>query len=502
MAEQKTQSHMIPRPPIVVVMGHIDHGKSTLLDYIRKTNVVAGESGGITQHMSAYEVVHKTKDGKEMGITFLDTPGHAAFSKMRAHGATVADVAILVVSAEDGVKAQTIEAARAIKSANIPYLVAINKIDKPNVDQEKIKRELSEHEIYLEGYGGDIPSTAISAKTGEGIPDLLDLIVLLSELATLTGDFSAPAEGFVIESHRDPKRGISASLVITNGTLRKGMFICAGSAITPVRAIQNALGNITDTATFSSPVLITGFDSLPKSGSLFRSYEEKPDAEDAAKQAKEHAEKERESIIGNPHAEVSLPLVLKTDVVGTRDAVIHELSKTEHPKVNIRIVHVGVGDISENDVKIAAGSEHARIVGFRVGVDKKARETAERTGVSLETFSIIYNITDYMEAEVSKRAPKEEVEETRGEARVLKIFSVAREKQVIGGTVLSGALSVKNKILILRRGVEIGRGEALELQQKKIKTGEVTEGEFGMMVESRTEIAPGDVIVSFVVVTK
>ncbi len=501
MIDKKIQS-AAPRPPIVVVMGHIDHGKSTLLDYIRKTNVVSGESGGITQHISAYEAAHKTKDGKETRITFLDTPGHAAFSKMRAHGATVADVAILVVSAEDGVKAQTIEAAKAIKSAGIPYVVAINKIDKPNADQEKIKRELSENEIYLEGYGGDIPCAAISAKTGVGVSDLLDLIVLVSEMANLTGNPELPAEGFVIESHRDPKRGIGASLVITNGTLKKGMFICAGSAVTPVRGIQNALGETTDSATFSSPVLIIGFDSLPKSGSLFQSYNEKNDAEHAGEQEKDRSQKDRENIIGNPEAEVSLPIVLKTDVVGTRDAVIQELAKIEHPKVNIRIVHAGVGDVSENDVKIAAGSEHARIVGFRVGVDKKARETAERSGVHIETFAIIYNITDYVEKEVIHRAPKEEVEETRGEARILKIFSVNREKQVIGGTVLSGSLLAKSNIKILRRDVEIGRGTVLELQQKKVKTGEVTEGEFGMMVESRTEIAPGDVIVSFVVVTK
>ncbi|MEK7134750.1 MAG: translation initiation factor IF-2 [Patescibacteria group bacterium] len=495
------QSH-IPRPPIVVVMGHIDHGKSTLLDYIRKTNVVAGESGGITQHISAYEASHKTKEGKEMRITFLDTPGHAAFSAMRAHGATAADVAVLVVSAEDGVKAQTIEAVKAITSAQIPYVVAINKIDKPNADSEKIKRELSEHEIYLEGYGGDVPVTAISAKTGEGIPDLLDLIVLISELANLTGNLSLPAEGFVIESHRDPKRGVSASIVITNGTLTKGSFVCAGDAIAPVRAIQDSLGKIVASATFSSPVLIAGFDAIPPSGALFKSFKEKCGAEDAAAREKERAQKERARIIGNPNAKVSLPLVLKTDAQGTREAVIQELSKIEHPKVNIRIVHSGVGDISENDVKIAAGSEHARIVGFRVSVDKRARETAERSGVSLETFAIIYNITDYIESEVAKRAPKEEMEETRGEARILRTFSASRDKQVVGGTMLSGALAVRNKIKILRRGVEIGQGEILELQQQKVKTSEVRDGEFGIMIESRMEIASGDTIAAFMIVTK
>jgi len=497
-----TTQKILPRPPVVVVMGHIDHGKSTLLDYIRKTNVVEGESGGITQHISAYEVLHKTKEGKEMKITFLDTPGHAAFSAMRAHGATAADIAILVVSAEDGVKAQTLEAAKAIKEASIPFVVAINKIDKPNADSEKVKRELSEKEVYLEGYGGDVPYAEISAKTGAGIPDLLDLILLVSELANLTGDSSLPAEGFVIESHRDPKRGVSATLVITNGTLTKGSFICAGDAITPVRAIEDSFGKSVDEATFSAPVLVAGFDTLPASGSLFQSFTGKRDAEGAALEEKNRTQKEQENIIGNPEAEVSLPLILKTDVLGSQDAVRQELSKIESPKVNIRIIHAGVGDISENDVKAAAGSEHARIVGFRVGVDKKAHEGAERSGISIETFTIIYNITDYVQAEILKRVPKEEVEETRGEARILRVFSAAREKQVVGGSMISGSLGTGNHIKILRRSVEVGRGKILELQQQKIKTSEIKDGEFGMMAESRMEIAPGDVVAGFVIVTK
>lgn len=501
MAEQKAQSH-IHRPPIVVVMGHIDHGKSTLLDYVRKTNVVATESGGITQHISAYEATHKTKDGREARITFLDTPGHAAFSAMRAHGATAADVAILVVSAEDGVKEQTLEAARAIKMAGIPYVVAINKIDKPNANPEKIKRDLTENEIYVEGYGGDVPCVEISAKTGQGVSDLLDLILLVSELGNLHGDPTMPAEGFVIESHRDPKRGVSASLVITNGTLRKGDCVNAGGTIAPIRAIETSAGTIVESATFSSPVLIAGFDAPPPSGSLFTAYEKKRDAEDAATAEKARADRVKEGVIGNPAAEVSLPIILKTDVQGTRDAVIHELQKIEHPKVNIRIVHSGVGDISENDVKMAAGSEHARIVGFRVGIDKKAREAAERAAVDVETFSIIYNITDSLGKAVAARAPKEEVEEMRGEVRILRIFSATREKQVVGGTMVSGVLGVGNAVKIVRRGVEIGRGEILELQQQKMKTSEVKEGECGILAESPTEIATGDVLAACVIVTK
>ena len=275
---------IIPRPPIVVIMGHIDHGKSSLLDYIRKTNIVEGEAGGITQHLSAYEVTHHLDQTRKDAlasnrITFLDTPGHEAFSKMRARGAGVADIAILVVSAEDGVKEQTKEALRSIKEAGIPYIIAINKIDKPNANIERTKQNLAENEIYLEGFGGDVPFVPISAKLGTGIPDLLDMMLLVAEMENLTGDTFLPAEGIVVESNIDTKRGTSATLIITNGTLKKGMFILAEESMSPVRAIENFLGKQVSEATFSSPVQITGFDALPSVGSTFRAYANKKDAE-------------------------------------------------------------------------------------------------------------------------------------------------------------------------------------------------------------------------------
>jgi len=490
------------RPPIVVVMGHIDHGKSTLLDYIRKTNVVAGESGGITQHISAYEAVHKSSDGKSHRITFLDTPGHEAFSAMRARGATAADVAVLVVSAEDGVKAQTKEAFLAIKNSGTPYVVAINKIDKPNANPEKVKSELTENEIYLEGYGGDVPFAQISAKTGQGIPELLDLIILLAEMKELKGDTSLPAEGFVIESHRDPKRGVSATLVITNGTLHKGDFIVAGTALSPVRAITDSTSRTVEEAQFSSPILIAGFDELPEAGAMFSAYTDRKEAEAAVFAEREKKTKAEESIIGTKDAQVSIPIILKTDVAGTLDAVVHELSKIQSEKVNMRVVSSGVGDISENDVKCASGSERAIIIGFRVGIDSRAQAAAERSNIPTETFSIIYNITDYMEKEVINRTPKEEVEETLGEARILKTFSRTRDSQVIGGEMLSGSLRLRAHVKIVRRGTEIGRGTIEELQQQKVKTSEVKDGQFGTMIEAKMEIATGDVVVAYHIVTK
>jgi translation initiation factor IF-2 len=266
---QKDTTTKIERPPVVAVMGHIDHGKSTLLDYIRKTNIVETEAGGITQRISAYEVVHKTKEGQEKKITFLDTPGHEAFGAMRARGAKVADIAILVVAADDGVKPQTVDALKTILKAEIPYIVAINKIDKEGANVDRTKVSLAENEIYVEGYGGTISSVPISAKTGEGVSDLLDTVVLAAELEELTGDPSVNAEGVIIEANLDKKKGISATLVVKNGTLKSGQFVVAGSALSPVRLLENYAGKSIPEATFSSPVRIIGWNELPDVGSIF-----------------------------------------------------------------------------------------------------------------------------------------------------------------------------------------------------------------------------------------
>ena len=277
--EENKNKKIIERPPIVVVMGHIDHGKSTLLDYIRKTNVVEHEAGSITQHISAYEVIHPSTDsGQEKKITFLDTPGHEAFSKMRERGAKVADIAILVVSAEDGVKPQTIEAWKTIVESQIPCLVAINKIDKPNANIEKTKIELAENEIYLENYGGKIPFAEISAKAGTGVDNLLSLILILAEMENFQANQSENASGYVVEVNLDPKRGIEATLIIKNGTLKKGMCVLVEEAFCAVRIMENFLGKPVDTATFSSPIRLIGFNKMPSIGAEFKSFQKKCDA--------------------------------------------------------------------------------------------------------------------------------------------------------------------------------------------------------------------------------
>lgn len=506
---------IMERSPIITIMGHIDHGKSTLLDYIRKSNIVAGESGGITQHLSAYEVTHPAKEGGIKTITFLDTPGHQAFSNMRSRGANIADIAVLVVSAEDGVKQQTTEALNCIKDAGIPYIVAINKIDKPNANVERVKQDLVEHEIYIEGYGGDIPCVPISAKSGAGVPELLDMMLLLAELAELKGDETKPAEGIVIESSLNPKRGISATLIVEDGTLKKGSFIVAEDSIAPVRMMENFLGKNIDEASFSSPIRITGWQKIPTIGAPFKMYSSKKEAEAAIEsyltgarakipETKTSPTQTLEGVEGGEEVQiVTIPLIIKTDVVGTLEAIEKEIGNLDTENVKIKLVQKGVGTISENDVKTVAGSQEPIIIGFHVSVDGSVPQQALRYGVIVKTFDIIYNITEWLQEEIARRTPKIEIEEMTGQAEILKVFSKEKNKQVLGGRVTKGVLKAKSIVKIIRREHEIGRGKILGLERQKLPADEVIEGnEFGAMIDSKIEIARGDVVESFILVQK
>jgi len=505
---KSTSSQIVPRPPIVVIMGHIDHGKSSLLDYIRKSNIVSGEAGGITQHLSAYEVSHKTADAFAANrITFLDTPGHEAFSKMRSRGAGVADIAILVVSAEDGVREQTKEALRAIKDAGIPYIVAINKIDKANANIERTKQNLVENEVYLEGLGGDVPFVPVSAKTGEGIPELLDMMILVAEMANFTGDSALPAEGIVVESRVDTKRGNTATLIITNGTLTKGSFIVAEESIAPVRAIENYIGEVVSDATFSSPVQITGFDTLPAVGSTFHTYETKKGAEEAQERLREerakNAPKTKTRTIPLSEDALIVPIILKSDVAGTLEAVEKELDKIERERIALKIVAKGVGAIGENDVKLASGSTGAIILGFHTKVERGSQDIADRFNVTLKTFDIIYELSEWINAELDRRTPKFMSEKVEGLAKVLKTFNTTKHKQVIGCKVTSGLIEVGAQVKIMRRETAIGKGKIIELQQQKLPAKKVDEGnECGMMVEVDIEIVPGDVLEAYIMSEK
>lgn len=499
---QKNPEKIIERAPVIAIMGHVDHGKSTLLDYIRKTNIVDTETGGITQKISAYEVTHTTKEGKVQKITFLDTPGHEAFQSIRARGAGVADIAILVVSAEDGARPQTLEALKVIQEAGIPFIVAINKIDREGADVDRTKTNLAENGIYVEGYGGDVPFVPISAKTGQGIPDLLDMMSLVVELEELSGSPDKPATGVVIEANLDRKKGISASLVIKDGTLKCGTYIVAGSSISPVRIMENFLGKPIKEATFSSPVRIIGWSALPEVGSTFVTFQTK-------KEAEAHIEKIKTAPIQKSASDAAedltpvLPIVIKASEVGSLEAIQHEINKIKNEKIKLRIISSGVGDISENDIKTASALAGTILIGFNVKMDSSAKSVAEKLGTEVQIFDIIYKLSEWLTTTVLERAPRVKVEEMTGVAKIVRLFSKVKDRQVIGGRVEKGDLLMGSEVKILRREFEVGRGRIRELQRQKNRVSDVPEGqEFGAMVESKMEIAPGDRLESFRTVEK
>ncbi len=504
MEEKNKKSNITSRPPVVAVMGHIDHGKSTLLDYIRKTNITECEIGGITQCISAYEVVHKDEEGNDKKITFLDTPGHEAFSKMRERGAEIADIAILVVSAEDGVKPQTIEAWKTIVEAQIPCIVAINKVDKAGANVEKTKTELAENEIYLENYGGKIPFAEISAKVGTGIDNLLSLILILSEMENFTGDNSLDASGFVIEVNMDPKRGILATLIIKNGSIKKGMTVVVEESICSTRIIENFKGEMIDSATFSSPIRIVGFDKMPRVGAQFKSFDKKSEALDYIEKWKE------ENKLGKHTKEESrdsnkkiIPIILKADVSGSLEAIEKEINKIKSDSASFKIVARGIGPISESDIKGVTSGEEVLVIGFNVKTDKSALEIAETRNITISHFDIIYKMTEWLEIQMEEKRPKIETVETTGRAKIIRAFSRTKERQIVGGKVVSGQINLNSIVKIMRREFEIGRGKIVNLEKSKTKTSTVEEGtEFGMMIESKIEIVSGDILESFTMIQK
>lgn len=503
MNQNSEKQNSLARPPVVVVMGHIDHGKSTLLDYIRKTNIVAGETGGITQNISAYEVLHNDEERRERKITFLDTPGHEAFSKMRERGATIADIAILVVAADDGVKPQTKEAWKTITSLQLPSIVAINKIDKQNANIEKTKTELAENEIYLENYGGKIPCVEISAKAGTGIDNLLSLILILAEMENFSGNKDENASGFVIEANLDSKRGIEASLIIKNGHLNNEMTVVVEDAICSTRIVENFLGKITKEASFSSPVRIFGFDKMPKVGAEFKSFKNKKDAEKYAKEWENKEIKSANIADLNDTNKKIIPIVLKADVSGSLEAIEKEITKIKNEGAEFKIIGKGTGPISERDIKNIASGENVLVLGFNVKADKSALEMAQKRGIAISFFDIIYKMTEWLATEIENRRPRIETVETMGRAKIIRAFSRTKERQIVGGKVIEGRLALNAIIKIIRREFEIGRGKIVNLEKSKVKTNEVEENaEFGMMVESKIEIVAGDVIESFNVVHK
>ncbi len=488
-----SNQNIITRSPVVVVMGHVDHGKTTLLDYIKKTNIADSEIGGITQKVSAYEFEHSTPDGKKSKITFIDTPGHEAFTKLRSRGAKVADVAVLVVSAEDGVKPQTLDALQAIKKSEIPFVVAINKIDKPNADINRTKQSLAENEIFVEGWGGDIPALPISAKTGQGVNELLDIVLLTAEVADLTGDTSLPATGVVLEAHHNKNTGISATLIIKNGTIKTGDFVIAENAYSTIRAIGDWQNKKIISASFSSPVKITGWNEQPPVGAEFHLVADKREAE---KSVKDFSLLQRELKFSNTNKVeeniVYIPLIVKTNAVGTIDAVLHEIKKIETDKVKAVIVNSGVGNITENDTKMAQSKVDTIILGFDTQTDQQAQAMIDRDSLIVKNFSIIYELADYLKDVFENARPREKVEIIKAKIKILKNFS-NQKYQVLGARVVDGEIHIKDEVRIIRGENNLGNGKIVELQHNKQKTGIVEAGkEFGMSFESQIEVAPGD----------
>lgn len=472
ITQEKTteQTTAIPRPPVVVVLGHVDHGKTTLLDYIRKTNVVGREAGGITQSIGAYEIEHNNKE-----ITFIDTPGHEAFAKIRSRGTDVADIAILVVAADDGVKPQTAESIKILQESGTPFVVAISKTDTPGANIEKVKADLLEHNVLLEGFGGNISWQAVSAKTGDGINDLLDLILLTAEVE---GIASAPSEtegrGIIIESRMDPRRGIEAMVVLKEGVLRNGFEIKAGSARGKIKILENFLGERTDELHPSSPALIIGFVNSPMVGEEFVVAQEIPEQDTA----KEEAQTSTELVAEGDEREV-LSIILKSDTAGCLEAAVGMIGAlaTEHARVQIR--ESSIGDIGDNDVRTAVDTG-ALIIGFRVKANKSANTLAHAQGADIITSNIIYELAQ----EVEKRLESYTPGAVAGELEILAVFSESGNKQVVGGKVTEGALTKNTVVEIVRDGESIGKGRITGLQTGKQETERVESGkECGILLK-------------------
>ena len=478
-----TENEKPTRSPIVVVMGHVDHGKTSLLDYIKKTNVTAKEAGGITQSIGAYEVVHPPVGGRR--LTFIDTPGHEAFSKMRSRGAKVADLAVLVVAADDGVKPQTKEAIRALKEAETTFVVAINKIDKNNADIERAKNELLQNEVLLEGYGGDVSFGLISAKTGEGVNELLDLLLLAADFEDLSYSPAAPARGIVIESKLDRRRGNEVMIVLKEGTLRSGEEIATETASGKVKILETFLGERVSELKPSSPAVIIGFESLPSVGEEFIAGAEAIKKDIHKAEAKPTSSAKR----GDANKdELALRLIIKADVQGSLEVITDIVSALPQPEVKIRIMESRVGDITDGDVKQAIANS-ASIFGFRVGPTKAAEYLATANGVKIHSAEIIYDLVRIIEEEVNNlKSPK-----PLGVLEVLALFNQKSEKQLIGGKVVEGMIKIKAVMEVQRGETVMGRGRVLSLRQAKKEVTIVEAGkECGFIFDSPVKIEVGD----------
>jgi translation initiation factor IF-2 len=503
--EEDSDEQLVERPPVVTVMGHVDHGKTSLLDAIRQTQVAAGEAGGITQHIGAYQVQH---DGRT--LTFLDTPGHEAFTAMRARGAKVTDVAVIVVAADDGVMPQTREAIDHARAAGVPILVAVNKIDKEGADPNRVRGELAEQGLNPEDWGGDTVYADVSAKTKEGLDNLLEMILLVTELEELGANPDAPASGTVVESRLDPGRGPVTGVLVERGTLRVGDAVVAGPIWGKVRAMLDDKGERVEEATPGMPVEVLGFDGVTDAGEHVQVVENERKARALAQEretrlkteqlARRQARKVTLEEVFQRASEGQLKelnIVLKADVSGSLEALEDEIAKLPQEQVPVNVIHAQTGGINESDVMLAAASD-AVIIGFNVRPLAEARRAAENEGVDIRTYTVIYKVTEDLRAAMEGLLEPEEVEETLGQAEVKQTFKASRVGTIAGCLVTDGKVTRSAGVRLVRDGTIIWSGKVGSLRRFKDDVTEVDEGqECGIVLDGYADIKEGDVLEFF-----
>jgi translation initiation factor IF-2 len=503
LADEKLTGDEVPRAPVVTIMGHVDHGKTSLLDYIRRTKVVDGEAGGITQHIGAYAV--ETEKGR---ITFLDTPGHAAFTQMRARGAQATDIVILVVAGDDGVKPQTVEAIKHSRAAGVPIVIAVNKMDKENADMERVKNELSQHEIIPEDWGGEHLFASVSALTGDGIDALLDTILLQAEVMNLNAIAEGPAQGMVIESSLEKGRGAVATVLVQGGTLKQGDMLIAGEEYGRVRNMFDESHQSITEAGPSTPVVVLGLSKTPRSGADFIVVKNERKAREVAefrqartreaKLAQQQASKHEDMFTQMAEGDTKVvPVLIKSDVHGSAEALRDALMKLSNDEVKVKVVNSGVGGITESDATLAAASS-AVIIGFNVRADAAARAAIKESGVDIRYYSIIYEAIDDVKAALSGLLAPEIRENIVGLAQVKEVFSSPKLGDIAGSLVTEGFVKRSNPIRVLRENVVIYEGELESLRRFKDDVNEVRSGtECGIGVKNYTDVSVGDQIECF-----
>lgn len=501
----KSKESAETRAPVVAVMGHVDHGKTSLLDAIRETDVVKGEAGGITQHIGAYQVVKNDKK-----ITFIDTPGHAAFEEMRAHGAKIVDIVLIIIAADDGIKAQTLEAINHAKRAGNPMVMVINKVDKPGADVNRIMQQLTEIGYVPEEWGGDTVIVKVSAKSKEGIDDLLEMILLMSEMADLRAVFDAPASGVLVESHLDLGKGPVATVLVQNGTLKVGDYLQIGDTYGKIRTMDDYKGKRKKEAVPGMPVKISGMKGVAGAGELFSVYPDEKSAKDASehfkrsKSAKRYAEVKKinlESITRQvANSEVKeLSIVVKADVQGSLEAILQALEKFSTADVKVNVVSSGVGDVSESDIMMASTASKL-VIAFNVAVSANVKSTAKSENVKISSYRVIYELLDDIKTALEDMLPPKIIEITTGKLEVLQVFSTSKKLTVAGGKVTEGKVEPKQKIKIMRGDEAVTTTVIDSVKRGKDEVKECQVGtECGLGLDGNVDVQVGDVIVAFTI---